>query len=225
MSAPTQSSQNPLNSPASAVLEYRRVEPVIHEENDRAIRNTIGMFGVFILFVVLFAAMLWQSSYPRDQRARDVDRWLDVEIQRRLFEMNSRRGLASGTEPAPPTPVHVHRWASALMTAADAALVFLVLFSHRIVRRLDRLKRPLRLTPRRIWRAMLALAGLQLLLSLACVGFDAWRIFTSDFVFIGWILVGVILAELLARFAAGVSFPEALQRVNLVKGRDEVLRR
>lgn len=225
MPAPTPSSQHPLTSPAPTVLEYRRVQPVIRQENDRAIRNAIGMFGVFFLFVVVFAAMLWQSSYPQDQHARDVDRWLDVEIQRRLFEINLRKGLASGTKPASPTPVHVHRSASALMTLADAVLVFFVLFSHRIVRRLDHVKRPLRLTPRRIWRAMLTLAGVQLLLALACVGLDAWRIFTPDFVFIGWFLAAVVLAELFSRFAAGVSFPEALQRMNLVKNRDEVLLR
>jgi hypothetical protein len=208
----------------AAVLEYRRVEPIAREVSDRARRNAIGGFATFVLFIA-FIAMLCQWSYPQEQHTHDLNQWCAGEPQRRFYERDVRKGIASGPPPAAPTPVVVHPWASALMTAGDAILLYLALFAHRLVRRLNPLRRPPLLSPGRIWRAMLTLAVAQLLLSLACVGLDAWRIFTFDFLFVGWILVGLIVAEVLTRFAAGMSFPEALQRFNFVKNRDEITMR
>src|SRR5690349_11509121 len=160
--------------PPAAVLEYRRVEPIARQVSDRERRNTIGGIASFFLFIAFLAAMLSQWGYPQLQHERDLDRWLDVEIQRRLYEINLRKGMPSGAPPAAPTPVIVHPWASALMTAGDAIFLLLALVAHRLVRRLDHLRRPPLLSPGRIWRAMLTLAALQLLLALACVRLDAW---------------------------------------------------
>ena len=61
--------------------------------------------------------------------ARNVDRWLENELERRIYERDYRKGMASGTPPAVVMPVVVHRWASVLMTANDAALLLLALFA------------------------------------------------------------------------------------------------
>jgi hypothetical protein len=202
--------------PPPAVLEYRRVEPLFRHVSDRARRNLIGGLSTVALFFAFLIGMTCQWNFPHDQQARNVDRWLENELERRIYERDYRKGMASGTPPAVAMPVVVRPWASALMTVTDAALLMLALFAHRLVRKLDDLKRTLILTPSRIWKSLLTLAAVQLLLALACVGADAWRIFSSDFIFVGWTLLGLLTAEFLCRIVANASLPEVLQRRSFV---------
>jgi hypothetical protein len=198
--------------PPATVLEYRRVEPIVRHVSDRARRNLIGGLSTVALFFAFLIGMTCQWNFPQDQHARNVDRWLENELERRIYERDFRKGMASGAPPAVVMPVVVHRWASVLMTVNDAALLLFALFAHRLVRKLDDLKRPLILTSTRIWKATLTLAAVQLLLALACVGADAWRILTSDFAFLGWTLLGLLTAEFISRIVANTSLPEVLQR-------------
>jgi hypothetical protein len=200
--------------PPPAVLEYRRVEPVIRHLSDRTRRNIIGGSITVMLLIAFLAAMICQWNYPSDERARNTNRWFENELERRIYERDHRKGIASGNPPAAASTVNVHAWASVAMTVVDAALLLLALFSHRLVRRSDEGIRPSGLTPRRIWNAMLSLAAIQLLLALACVGNDAWRIFTGDFVMIGWVLVALLTIEFVTRISTRASFPEVLQRLS-----------
>ena len=67
-----------------------------------------------------------------------------------------------------------------------------------------------------MWKATLTLAAVQFLLALACVGADAWRIFTSDFALLGWTLLALLTAEFISRIVANTSLPEVLQRRSFV---------